>query len=225
MQNIVMKNKLSLLIILLSFLASCSSNKSLTKVSKDYSKLTKEELEAKKEKIEIDLNHEIAVKYLEFLGVRNIAPALGKYGWKKVEEYWASNPDLKKDRLEFEISDKKLRDFIIEKDNRKSVAYEKLKRKEISKNDFLKVKSEVFKSLELKYPKEYGELRKDRDSKLGKSNRKTLEFIIADYHSKKLLFPINWIPDKELTRIKKDRYIKARIIEIDKIETELINRI
>lgn len=266
MQNIVMKNKLPLFIILIAIFASCSSKKPLTNNSKDYlkfikeepetkkdlsyktkkyshspivvvyqkepvdnsidySKFTKEELETKKEKIEIDLNHDIAVKYIKYAEEENKVPPIGYYGFSKIKKYRDSNIDLQDIRKIYEDSSQKLKDFINEKDNRKKIAYEKYKREEISLDDYLKIKSEVYRNLELKYPKEYCDLRRDRTNKLGISNRKTMEFIIADYHSKNKLFPVNWIPEKDLTPIKKDSYINKRIVEIDKIETELINRI
>ena len=192
--------------------------------SKGYYTYTKEELETKKENIEIDVNHDIAVAYLKYSEDNNTVPPLGYYSWEKVKKYKENNPMLMKYREEYNASSKKFKDFI-NQDKRKGIAYEKYRRKEISREEYIKVNSIVYRDMELKHPEEYKELRTDSRNKLGISNRKTLEVIISDYHSNNKLFPINWIPENELSLIKNNRYIKRRLSEIDKIEDELIRRI
>lgn len=217
-------NSIRLLIVLILF-SSCIGTKQTTFTDTDYSSLSIYELKHKKENLTILLNHEIALKYIEYHKRERKAIPIGKFGFKEVRLYWQTIPELKKYRSQFEDANDKLREFIVSKYYSYEIASNKLKNKEISLKEYNAIKCDVFQKLTKNYPNEYLPLREDRDDKLQQCNIKTLEYILDDYNKKMRLFPVDWIDENELDMIKSTRYIKDISSELIVVEKEIIDRI
>jgi len=200
------KNLLRILLVLI--ICSCSTTKSATNSQVNYSKFTNEELDAKIKSLKKKQNNLIAQKYLKLSKQRNSMIPLGLYGWKEVKEYWNLVPELKAYRDDFEASDERLKNFLIDNDDRYPQAIESYKQKEISAKEFKYIKKSVFKKMKEYHPNKYKKLRNDRDNLLKTSNLKTLEYIISDHQQKEKIFPVAWIPGKTLSQIKKNKAIK-----------------
>lgn len=214
-----MKTNLLFIFLILILLNSCNS---LSKFNNTYSNYTIDELKNKSKELEVYLNHIIALQYLELLETRNLIPALGNFGWKEVDKYWDSIPELKKYREDFEAANEALLAFIRNNDASWDKNVDLYKSKIITKEEFDSKKREIFKNLSTKYPTQYKVFRKNRDKKLGISNRKTLELIILDYHSNNKLFPIDWIPQNSLVEIKKTKDVRRINRELSYIKKKLV---
>ncbi len=216
-----MKN--SIVITLLFFaLIGCSVNNKITSIN--YSQLSLFELNQKYDNLIRMYNNKVSILYSKYLIAENKTPALGKFGWDEVREYWANIPKLGDLREEFERAEGEYMAFKMKNDNNFKVAYKLYEKKEISQKFFYKRTKYTTEKVRAINPKEYERLRKNYTNTLGISNRETFKYIISDYNEKEKTISIDWIPVKNIEKINNNILIKKYLLELDNIQNEIIKR-
>ena len=172
-------------------------------------------------KLQLQVNHEIALRYSKICELGSFAPAIGNIGWEKVKMYWEAVPKLQDSRDAFEQADKKFAEFMDKKTETdtmfKSVSIRK------PNEDYNAWKRRTFAVLDERYSNEYQEYMGRRELLLGISNRECLAYIIEDYHEKSILFPIDWIPAGYLRSIRRDSVIVRLEKDLKSMDSLIIN--
>jgi hypothetical protein len=191
----------------------------------DLSGYTRTQLDEKKKDLKLERNQAIANRCLDYYKSGKKSTPINKIGFDKLAKLINKYPQLKEYRDAFERADKDLKSFIHSKDPRYKDATEKYKKKLISRNEMKKVFSSVYRSLEKSHTEEFVYLKKQWINSIRMSKFKTLEYLVNDYNKSKKIFPISWIPKKDLKIIAKEDFILKLTAIISEVNNEIIKRI
>lgn len=176
-------------------------------------------------RLQLQINHEIALRYSKICELGSFAPAIGNIGWEKVKMYREAVPKLQESRDAFEQADKKFSEFMDKKIETDSIIKSVSIRK--PNEDYNAWKRRIFAVLDERYHNEYQEYMGRKEMLLGISNRECLAYIIEDFHKKSILFPIDWIPAGYLRSIRRDSAIvrlENGLKSIDSLTTNYITQ-
>lgn len=209
-----MKINLLTALIFLIFL-SCSVSDSTLQIDQETSPTYSLELLKK-------INQKIARKYLEYTEEKKISIPVGYYGWKDIRSTWNNVPEIGQYRMEFEKADKEFLDFLCLRDERMKDAIEKWKNGTLEKGEWSKTKSIVYPSVRSKYPEDYKRYMSAREEKLRLCNYKTIEFLLDRSLLEDWLFPIDWIPQNQMSSVLSDEFIQSLNDELEGFSVEMI---
>lgn len=215
-----MNTKISILICLISL--CCSAQKERFT---DLKTLSDSELKTKKMALELQANYLLLNHYLEKIERDDISHMpLTKIDKGIVDSYWEATGVLRASRDNWRQAASKISEFEKRYAPELSKLGTLLKNKTITKDEYFEKNREFRANLRLKHPLVYPQLSENHILSLKSMWKLAGRYMVEDYKTKSMIFPINWIPEADLKDGMRQKEYKIVSKELVAVEKELLNK-